>query len=693
MLFLNILQHNIYKFIYIYIYVFVYMEKMSRIVLQNVNINKVSLFNLLRHLNTAKNQNLKYKSSKLGHTSVLIQEGNEIRELPLIVRNVCGNDICTDSDCTSEINSNTMNLIDKLKDFNSESDRKKAEEEIVDVIRGFKKCSSVKSLIDLLEIVMLDEITPAVALCALKKIVELENFKFHVATYRVSSFLETRTNIDYTKTTILHKLLQIISNGDDQNSVVEALELIPLDQVKVLPSDVYKNILSQEILCRVTESKLNINELCRSIDTFSKLNDFKKADQLWVGIMDKNSQIDESNIITVFRIMYLLKKSRKTIMNMLERRFQDFWHKLNVDELIEIIYTMKLTKCVSIKILEIISRWINTNIHTISETNLTSIVIELNQIGYVDIGIVKALERYVKAKHNAIKNPSLLVEIMKYSSKFNIQSEKIFDGCAKYLVNFNQQLNPSQIRDIFWPFGQLNYKPKCPINFWKTIENIMNKEFFNFKSHETLDMLIACVFLEKHPLNFIHRVFNPSFLQQLYDEGGQIDHTKMKLKLIDQCMTLECKHFQGPVLPRDKSAKSIWIDFRIKKVIKYVSNNIEHVFKDFNISYSIFLSQLPIMSIYFIDALVHPKNSEINYKYINFKEYPGLCSAIIIHLPEHYCWESENLIGMEETRIRHFRKIGLNVITMNYNKLNELKYPAEITEYIFDRYKNMLGPL
>lgn len=662
---------------------------MSKIVVRQLLFNRVNYLNVLKVLNNTHNR---YKADKFGHSFVLVQEGADIRELPIIVRNVCGNDICSEEECTEKTDISNDELVIKLKSLKNETDRKKADDEIVDVIRGFKKCSSVKSLVDLLEIVMLDEITPAVALCALKKIVELENFKFHLATNKISSIFDTKPSIDYTKTPILEKLLEIIIKGDDHSATVRTLELIPIDRVRVLPSELFKNKISEEILCGVTENKLNINDLCRSIDTFSKLNEVKIADQLWIGIMDKSDQINEKNVIQVFRILHMLKKSRKTIMNMLERRLKHFWHHLNSDDLIEILYIMRLTKCNSNTVLKTISRWINTNIHTMTENNLISIIKELKSTNYVDIGIVRALERYTKAKHSRLNSHLLMVEIMNYCSKFNVCSEQIFNSCTEYIINCDSNLTPTQFKDLFWPFGQLNYKPKSAIDFWKKIEDTINKDFLNFKPQEIIDILLSCVYLEKHPLNFVHRIFNTSFLQHLYNEEGQQDYTKIKLKLIDQCMTLECDQYYGPMLPKNTFSKSIWWDFRIKRVLKEINSCLENVFQGYKISYSTVLNQLPFMSIYIIDALVHPENIDVNRKYVNFKQNPGLCTAVLIHLPESYCWENDHLIGVETTRIRHFRKIGLNVMSISYNKLLELKYPAELTEYINDRYANMLTP-
>lgn len=662
---------------------------MSRIIIRQIYFNQIKYLQTLKVLNVRQNRS---KADKFGHTFAFIQEGANIRELPLIVRNVYSNEICCNKECNKETDINKDELIDKLKNIKNEKNRKKADEEIVDVIRGFKKCSSVKSLIDLLEIVMLDDITPAIALCALKKIVELENIKFHIATNKLSSILSTKPNIDYTKTTILNKLLEIILKGEDHSSIIGTLELIPIDSVRVLPFDLFKNKISDEILSRITESKLNIDNICRSIDAFSKLNEIKTADQLWVGIMDKSHQIDEKNVIQVFRILYLLKKSRRTIMSMLERRLQDFWHHFCTNDIIEILYTMRLTKYSSYNILNTISRWINTNTHTISENNLTSIINELNNINYVDIGIVRALERYIIAKNITINSPILMVEIINYCSKFNIHSEHILHGCAEYIINCDTNITPSQFRDLFWSFGQLNYKPKSSLEFWKKIENIIHREFLNFKTHEIIDILLSCVYLEKYPLNFIHKVFNNTFLQHLYEEKSQKEFVKMKLKLIDQCMTLECNHYNGPILPKDKLSKSIWWDNRIKRVLKDINSSLENIFQHYKISYSIMLNQLPLMSIYIIDALIHPKHLEIDCKYLNFKKNPGLCTAILIHLPEHYCWETTRLIGIEATRIRHFQKIGLNVMSLNYNQLNKLKYPAELSEYINNRYINMLAP-
>jgi hypothetical protein len=69
---------------------------MSRIVIHQLFFNRVNYLNVLKAINITQNR---HKADKFGHTFALIQEGSEIRELPLIVRNVCSNEICCDK-CT-----------------------------------------------------------------------------------------------------------------------------------------------------------------------------------------------------------------------------------------------------------------------------------------------------------------------------------------------------------------------------------------------------------------------------------------------------------------------------------------------------------------------------------------------------------------------------------------------------------------
>ena len=108
--------------------------------------------------------------SRLGQTSVFLQTGLKIRELPLVVKKV--NDVLK------------ISGMDKYKDViepvNPANDiipayPPKLDDQEQEVIAGFNRCISVQGIFRLLETIPAEEVTPPVAIHTLKKIIDLEN--------------------------------------------------------------------------------------------------------------------------------------------------------------------------------------------------------------------------------------------------------------------------------------------------------------------------------------------------------------------------------------------------------------------------------------------------------------------------------------------------------------------------------------
>ena len=104
-------------------------------------------------------------SKKLGHTSVFMQKGFKIRELPLVVKKV--NDVL------------------KLEEFNGSKNQNKSAEngglssissqETSEFIENMNQTITVGSLFKFLETIPADKVNPPVAIHALKRIIHLNN--------------------------------------------------------------------------------------------------------------------------------------------------------------------------------------------------------------------------------------------------------------------------------------------------------------------------------------------------------------------------------------------------------------------------------------------------------------------------------------------------------------------------------------
>lgn len=56
---------------------------------------------------------------------------------------------------------------------------------------------------------------------------------------------------------------------------------------------------------------------------------------------------------------------------------------------------------------------------------------------------------------------------------------------------------------------------QCSSQMFKKLESILSERFSQFQPRSLVDMMHACIHLERFPLNYMTKVFSPHFLQKL----------------------------------------------------------------------------------------------------------------------------------------------------------------------------------
>lgn len=616
---------------------------------------------------------MRHASSKLGHTTILVQDGVSIQELPIIVRRLSGKDfIVLDNNLlTDETNHQTV----------AETNNK---EELDEIVNGFNRCFTTDSIFKILDTMPVEEVTPLIALHALQKTYELDNNKVFRNDYE--KYIGSDDSENFTRTAILNQLIDRISQTNDNNILVKGLELLSKDVFKSNTKHV-KEKLKDEILLQVSQNKFTLKQVCDTVRILSNCGNRQLIDTLWVGITERFDEIDETNFIDVFQTLLFFKKSRRPVTNTLEKKMIAIWYKLKSEDICKLLPVLTTTHVPAMRFLEVTSKWIHTNIHTLSEEQLKITISHLSDLDYKDSNIENALERYIKMKSIQIKDPAVMATIMDYCYKFRIRSVHIMQGCAEYLIIKQKDLSPVHVKSLFLPFGHLMFKPLNGVQFWKTLEEYLEEKFVNFKPNDFLDIMLSCVYQQKYPMNFVEKIFNPFFLDRLQvkEDFNANQIQRMKLQVLDTAMHIECPTYQGPMLPRDKSSSLIAsVDQRIKRISHKIHPHLNTIigFAD-RISFNVLPPFLPMSDIYIIDVLVHPSFVGRTMSKINFQQ-DNLYTAILIHIPEHFCSDGQ-LIGAQAMRIRHLKKKGFKVVTLEHKILSKLvMYPKDLVKYISD---------
>lgn len=189
------------------------------------------------------------RSTTLGQTEVFMQSGLKISELPLVVKKV--NDVLqidiasrskslprlNDGAATIYFPSETENNIVPKPNIETLS---KASEESREIIAGLRRCFSVGGLFRLLETIPAEEVTPAVAVAALKLIVNLDSHPFSTTipfhrqslrgTRKVPSLAsltgklsvgDSRVSETFLRYAFINMLLEIIYRSRDPEAIIE----------------------------------------------------------------------------------------------------------------------------------------------------------------------------------------------------------------------------------------------------------------------------------------------------------------------------------------------------------------------------------------------------------------------------------------------------------------------------------------
>jgi hypothetical protein len=110
-------------------------------------------------------------SGRVGETSVLVQSGQEVSELPLLVKRIRDSNELNTWLRNSEADNELKNIQGAMI---KEPSKKMSIDEEYELISGFSRCYNSSSIFTLLQTIPITEITPQVASHALKKVFELE---------------------------------------------------------------------------------------------------------------------------------------------------------------------------------------------------------------------------------------------------------------------------------------------------------------------------------------------------------------------------------------------------------------------------------------------------------------------------------------------------------------------------------------
>ena len=155
-----------------------------------------------------------------------------------------------------------------------------------------------------------------------------------------------------------------------------------------------------------------------------------------------------------------------------------------------------------------------------TDEELALVVGALIYFGHSDHYFVEAMEKYVPTMAFA-SHPETITKVMQFFSRRNILSPTVFDAIAESFVYRADDYSTSQVARQIMAFGKLGYLPPNAGEVFRKVETILHTRFSHFQPRTLLNLLHACVLVERFPVNFVSKVFSSYFLQQLQGKTPQ----------------------------------------------------------------------------------------------------------------------------------------------------------------------------
>lgn len=471
------------------------------------------------------------KNEKIVQSSIITQQGNEIIELPIVLR--------------------------KFSNRTKEGRRHQYEEKQAvnirteDIILLINDCKTIKTVLFVIN--------------AFKEIYEMP---VEIAIHALNKLLSISGNVDLRNLEDSCDLFNIliVENITKNGASSHLLQILFSIKRNSLDLPKTEETFNNELLLRNSDGHLSIVEVCECITVMGTT---KLTDRFWTGIADNIDNITVDNIIFIFRILPKIKVSRKLISSLLDKKIPEMWYNLKAEVVIESMYYLRECNLPLHGVLQCYARWLSTNAHLLKEAQLLQLLRHFRLLDFMNIEIERSLERYVKVKAIKIDNQDLIKELLNYSMYFRIRNSHILNGCCENFINRSELYKPEVLKTLLESLGQFNFSPLSRVKFWFMVEDYIRNNFSNIFPPDLISMFLNCCYLEIYPLNFVSSIFNPHFLDSLYSslENYRIPLFRSHLKILDSTLALEANNFNGPLLPKDHSAKSLWTDGRIRRII------------------------------------------------------------------------------------------------------------------------------
>ncbi|KAG7268616.1 hypothetical protein CRUP_020049 [Coryphaenoides rupestris] len=321
-----------------------------------------------------------------------------------------------------------------------------------------------------------------------------------------------------------------------------------------------------------------------------------------------------------------------------------------------------------------------------TDRQLAAVLGALLHFGHSDGHLLAALERHFPRVAFTAR-PETVTCAAQYLCQRGILSRPILDAVAESFVYRADDYDTGQVARQIVPLGKLGYLPPNAGQLFGKVESILHTRFSQFQPRTLLQLLHACTLVERFPVNFLSKVFKNSFLQQLQEEGAQMDGLVLaQLTQLYMAVKLECPFYRAPTLPREYRVNSflgtggaletpaerqLYLHVRAG-LIKLLGAR------------KYFAARVPTPYCYTLDVEI--KLDKEGYVLpAGHRDYVHKRVVLCLDDYRRFTQGSRQLLGSEATKQRHLRLLGYHVVQIPFYEFEKLESKAAVVAYLHNK--------
>ncbi|XP_039674516.1 FAST kinase domain-containing protein 3, mitochondrial-like [Perca fluviatilis] len=194
----------------------------------------------------------------------------------------------------------------------------------------------------------------------------------------------------------------------------------------------------------------------------------------------------------------------KLVLQTLHGHAQRLVHRLKASQVSDILQCLvKLQQRQAISLVLTLSHRASRVFKAFSDDEVIMVLSALMILGQHDEQLLAAMEKHLPGRLGKC-DPEVISTVMDYCLQMRCRSEPVFEAVAENFVCHAERHTTLQIAKQIVAMGRLNYLPQ-------------------FQPHSLIEVLHACIHLERFPMNYMSKVFRLYFLQRLQAQGEPLD--------------------------------------------------------------------------------------------------------------------------------------------------------------------------